>query len=210
VVNNTETLSNVPQILEHGADWFRSIGTPKSTGTKVFSVSGHVRRPGNYEAPLGTSFAEILERAGGMLDGRELKAVLPAGASSWVLTADQVRDLSLDWESVADAGAQLGSASLIVIAEGTDMAWVAGKTTRFFEHESCGKCSPCREGLFWLSKVYGRVLSGNGRPGDAELLAGIVQRIEGKCFCPLGEFALAAPQSTLQAYAEEYPASEGQ
>jgi len=204
VINNTETLANVPPILEHGAEWYRAVGTQKSPGTKVFCVSGHVERPGNYELPLGTPFAELLDLAGGVWRGRALKAVLPAGASAPVLPAEVVADLALDWESVAAAGSILGSASFVVMDETTDMVWVAAKTTRFFAHESCGKCSPCREGTFWLDKVYERLGAGHAGPRDLEILADVVRQIDGKCFCPLGEFALSAPRSTLAHYRGEY------
>jgi len=204
VVNNTETLACVPPILAHGADWFKAIGTEKSPGTKVFCVSGHVERPGNYELPLGTPFEELLALAGGVWKGRRLKAVLPAGASAPVLAAETVAGLPLDWESVAAAGSILGSASFIVMDETTDMVWVAHKTTRFFEHESCGKCSPCREGLFWMKHVYKRLAGGRGTADDIALVGDIVRQVDGKCFCPLGEFALSAPRSTLKLYRDEY------
>lgn len=204
VVNNTETLANVPQILEHGADWYKAIGTEKSPGTKICCVSGHVERPGNYELPLGTPFAELLALAGGVWKGRQLKAILPAGASAPVLPAAAVADLPLDWESVAAAGSILGSASFIVMDETTDMVWVAHKTTRFFQHESCGKCSPCREGTFWMKQVYKRLTDGSGSEHDIELLDDIVHSIDGKCFCPLGEFALSAPRSTMKLFRAEY------
>ncbi len=204
VVNNTETLANVPQILARGAEWFRAIGTEKSAGTKVFSVSGHVERPGNYELPLGTPFGELLELAGGVWQGRQLKAMLPAGVSAPPLPAGVVPDLPLDWESVGKAGSDLGSASLIVMDETTDMVWVADRSTRFFEHESCGKCSPCREGTYWMKKVIERVRSGAAGRADLGLLADIVRQVEGKCLCPLGEFALAVPRATLALFPEEY------
>ncbi len=190
----------------HGTD---RIGTEKSPGTKVFSVSGHVERPGNYELPLGTPFAELMELAGGVWRGRQLKAIMPAGASSTVIPAEVAWDLALDWESVSAAGAELGSASIIVLDETTDMVWVADRTTRFFKHESCGKCSPCREGTYWMSKVYGRLRDGQGTAEDIQLLEDIVRQIDSKCFCPLGEFALSAPRSTLAAYPERLRASGG-
>jgi NADH-quinone oxidoreductase subunit F len=209
VVNNTETLANVPQILEHGADWYKASGTEKSPGTKICCVSGHVERPGNYELPLGTPFSELLALAGGVWKGRALKAVLPAGASAPVLPAATIAELPLDWESVAAAGSILGSASFIVMDETTDMVWVAHKTTRFFEHESCGKCSPCREGTYWLRQVYQRLTTGHGRPDDIALVDDIVHQIDSKCFCPLGEFALSAPRSTLAQFRGEYEEAVG-
>jgi NADH-quinone oxidoreductase subunit F len=204
VINNTETLTNVPLILERGAEWFTSIGTEKSAGTKVVCVSGHVERPGNFEITLGTSFAELLAMAGGVWRGRRLKAVLPAGASAPVLPAEVVADLPLDWESVAAAGSMLGSASFIVMDETTDMVWVAEKTTHFFEHESCGKCTPCRDGTYWMKRVFGHLRGGEGSPEDIDLLADIVAQVDGKCFCLLGEFALSAPRSTMTHFPQEY------
>lgn len=206
VINNTETLANVPPIMEHGADWYRSIGTERSPGTKVFCVSGHVERPGNYELPLGTPFDELLDLAGGVWKGRALKAVLPAGASAPILAAKDIRGVPLDWESVANTGSILGSASFIVLDETVDAAWVAAKTTRFFEHESCGKCSPCREGTFWLERVYDRVLEGKGTEFDVDLIGDVLRLMEGNCFCPLGEFAQSVPRSTLERFRSDYEA----
>ncbi len=204
VVNNTETLANVPQILERGAEWYKAIGTEKSPGTKIISVSGHVTRPGNYEVPLGTPFAEVLAMAGGVWQGRAMKALLPAGASAPVLSADVAMGMNCDWESVAATGSILGSASFIVLDETTDMAWVAYKTVRFFQHESCGKCSPCREGTFWMKRILTRVVNGEATAADIPLLGDVVRQIDSKCFCPLGEFALSAPRSTLAQFEGDY------
>jgi len=204
VVNNTETLANVPRIMERGSDWYRSIGTERSPGTKVFSLSGHVERPGNYELPLGTPFAELLELGGGVRGGRRLKAILPAGASAPLLAGDVAMGLNLDWESVQAAGSLLGSASVIVLDETVDAAWVAAKTTRFFEHESCGKCSPCREGTFWLDRIYERGLEGQAGADDRELLADVLEQMRGACFCPLGEFAQSVPRSSLDLFGADY------
>ncbi|MCB0217002.1 MAG: NADH-quinone oxidoreductase subunit NuoF [Caldilineae bacterium] len=204
VVNNTETLANVPAILEHGADWFKSIGTEKSPGTKICCVSGHVERPGNYEIPLGTSWDELLAMAGGVWKGRRLKAVLPAGASAPVLAAEQMPGLALDWESVAATGSILGSASFIVMDETVNMAWVAKKTIAFFKHESCGKCSPCREGTWWLKHLTARIAAGEAGPDDVALVTQVVDQMEGKCFCPLGEFAQSVPRSTIERFAADY------
>ncbi|HRA19227.1 MAG: NADH-quinone oxidoreductase subunit NuoF [Anaerolineae bacterium] len=209
VVNNTETLANVPLILERGADWYKGIGTEKSPGTKVCCVSGHVERPGNYEIPLGTPFKELLAMAGGVWKGRRLKAMMPAGASSPATPGEQCMDLLLDWESMAAAGSTLGSASFIIMDETTDMVWVAMKTSQFFKHESCGKCSPCREGTFWLTKVYGRLNAGSGTSEDVALVGEIIEQIRDKCFCPLGEFALSAPRSTMAKFPEDYRRAVG-
>jgi len=209
VVNNTETLANVPLILEHGADWYRAIGTEKSPGTKVISVSGHVERPDNYEVPLGTPFREVLEMAGGVWQGRSMKALMPAGASAPLIPADVAMGMDCDWESVATTGSLLGSASFIVLDETTDMVEVAARTTRFFQHESCGKCSPCREGTWWLKKIYGRLTEGQGRPEDLAILSDVVGQIDGKCFCPLGEFALSAPRSSMALFEQDYRRAVG-
>jgi NADH-quinone oxidoreductase subunit F len=206
VVNNTETLANVPPILESGPDSWRALGTEKSPGTKVYCVSGCVERPGNYELPLGTPFDVLLDLAGGVWRGRTLKAALPAGASAPLLPAEALVGLPLDWESVAGAGSILGSASFIVLDDSVNAVWVAQMTTRFFEHESCGKCSPCREGTYWMRKLYARIRSGSGTPDDIATLGAVVEQINGKCFCPLGEFALSAPRSTLALYGDEYKA----
>jgi NADH-quinone oxidoreductase subunit F len=204
VINNVETLANVPPILANGPDWYRQIGTPKSPGTKIFCLSGCVERPGNYELPLGVPFRELLELGGGVWRGRSLKAVLPSGASGPVLPADVALGLDLDWESVEAAGSVLGSASMILIDDATNMAWVAGQTCRFFKHESCGKCTPCREGTNWLDAIYSRLVAGRGRPGDAGLIEDVIASMDGACFCPLGEFAQSLPRSTLAHFPEDY------
>ncbi len=209
VVNNTETLANVPPILEHGADWFKAIGTERSPGTKIACVSGHVERPGNYEIPLGTPWEELLEMAGGVWKGRKLKAVLPAGASAPILRAEDMAGLKLDWESVAETGSILGSASFIVMDETVDMTWVSQKTIAFFEHESCGKCSPCREGTWWLEKLTHRIAGGQGSAQDVDLVSQVVDQMKGACFCPLGEFAQSVPRSTIQLFSEDYAARTG-
>ncbi len=204
VVNNTETLANVPPIFAHGPAWYAAIGTEKSPGTKIISVSGHVARPGNLEVPLGTPFREVLAMAGGVWHGRSLKALLPAGASAPVIAADVALEMNCDWESVAATGSLLGSASFIVLDETTDMAWLAHKTVRFFQHESCGKCSPCREGTYWMKKILARIVSGEGSAADIPLLGDVVRQVDSKCFCPLGEFSLSVPRSTMAQFAADY------
>jgi len=209
VVNNVETLANLPAILERGAEWYRSLGTARSPGTKVFSLSGHVERPGNYELPLGTSFGELLNLGGGVWRGRRLKAILPAGASGAVIPADLAMDLDLDWESVKAVGSDLGSASVIVLDDTVDMAWVAERTIDFFAHESCGKCTPCREGTYWLRHLYRRLIDGRGDPSDPALIGAIVAQMDGTCFCPLGEFAQMVPRSTLDLFRADYARHTG-
>ncbi|UCC89883.1 MAG: NADH-quinone oxidoreductase subunit NuoF [Anaerolineales bacterium] len=212
VVNNVETLTNVPPIVLHGAQWYRQFGTDKSPGTKIFCLSGHVARPGNYELPLGAPLRHLIEECGGGVPGgRALKAILPAGASAPILpgpgwgTGD-ILDLSLDYESVQAAGSMLGSASFIVMDETVDMVWAASKMAHFFKHESCGKCSPCREGTYWVEDVYHRLRDGSGRPGDVDLLLNIADQMDGNCFCLLGEFSVCPVRSSIQHFRDEYEA----
>lgn len=208
VVNNVETLANLPMILARGAEWYRSMGTEKSPGPKVFSLSGHVERPGNYELPLGTTFRELIfEHGGGIPGGRKIKAIMPAGASSDILVAsDDILDTPMDYESVAKAGSTLGSASMIVLDETVDLAWATHRTTRFFKHESCGKCTPCREGTFWMLRIYERFIRGDADPEDVALLESVARAIQGKCLCPLGEFSTSAVISALAQFGEDFQA----
>jgi len=206
VINNVETLANVPAIVLNGPEWFAVIGTPKSTGTKVFSVSGHVNRPGNYELPLGTPFRVLIEAmAGGVRGGKGLKAFLPAGAAAPILPASAI-DTPMDFEAVQAAGSMLGSGSIIVLDEETCIVWAAMKMARFFRHESCGKCTPCREGTYFGMKVLERIERGEGRPGDPDLLLAISDQMLGKCFCPLGDFATSPLLSTVKHFRDEYEA----
>ncbi len=206
VVNNVETLANVPWIILNGADAYQAIGTPESTGPKIFCMSGHVERPGNYELPLGITFRELIyERAGGIPNGKKLKGILPSGASGPVLRAtEEVLDAPLTYEAVAALGSTLGSASFILMDEDTDMVWAAAKTTHFFKHESCGKCTPCREGIYWLDKIYERILRGEGTAHDLELLEKVPQQIMGLTLCALGDFACNPVLSTVQQFRDEY------
>ena len=206
VVNNVETLTNLPPIIEHGADWYRSIGTEKSTGPKVFSLSGHVVRPGNYELPLGTPFRELIfEHGGGIPDGKKIKAILPAGASAPMLPAtDEVLDTPMDYESVVEVGSQLGSGSIIVMDETVDISWVTYKTASFFKHESCGKCSPCREGTYWVYHILKRIESGEAEAKDIALLEAVNHGIEGKCLCALGEFSIMPILSGIERFREDF------
>jgi NADH-quinone oxidoreductase subunit F len=207
VVNNVETLSNVPWILLNGADAYKAIGTPQSPGPKVFCMSGHVARPGNYELPLGTTFRELIyEHAGGIPNGKKLKAILPSGASGPVLRAtDEVLDAPLTYESVAELGSTLGSASFILMDEDTDMVWAAAKMMHFFKHESCGKCTPCREGTYWLDRIFERLLRGEGTEDDLDLLATVPTHMQnGMTLCALGEFAANPVLSTIHQFRDEY------
>jgi NADH-quinone oxidoreductase subunit F len=208
VVNNVETLTNLPPIITRGADWYRSIGTAKSTGPKIFCLSGHVLRPGNYELPLGTTFRELIfEHGGGIPEGRKIKAILPAGASAPMLQAtDEVLDTPMDYESVPEVGSQLGSASVIVMDETVDIPWVTYKTTSFFKHESCGKCTPCREGTYWLYHILRRFEAGEATSEDINLLHSVAHGVEGKCLCALGEFSIMPIISGIEHFRKEFDA----
>jgi len=209
VVNNVETLATLPHIVAHGSDWFRSMGTEQSPGTKLFSVSGHVARPGNYEAPLGIPLADLIELAGGVPGGRSVKAVIPGGAS-----APWVTDLSLpmSFEALAAAGTMLGSGAVVVMDETTCAVRMAMIITRFFNHESCGKCTPCREGTWWMRKVLERLEAGEGRPEDRELLLRLCEDLlpekgapaSGRSFCPLGDSAAWSLRSVVKLFPDEF------
>ncbi len=203
VVNNTETLGNLPAIVLNGTDWFKQWGTEKSPGTKIFSVSGHVAKPANYEVPLGTSLADVLELAGGMRNGRPLKAIIPGGASAPLLTST---DIAMDFEALKEAGSMLGSGAVVFMDDTTCMVRNALVTTAFFEHESCGKCTPCREGTWWGVKVLERIEHGEGRMEDMDLLLDICEGIDGRSFCPLGDAASWALRSNVKLFREEFEA----
>lgn len=204
LVHNVETLANVPHIVNRGAEWFRSIGTEKSTGSKLFCVSGHVRRPGNYELPLGTPLRTIIEEyAGGMRGDRPLKAVIPGGASTPMLIPQQL-DTQMDFESLAEAGSMLGTGAIIVIEEGTCMVEVARRLTDFFAHESCGQCTPCRVGTQRLVEVLTRIVQGQGKPGDLDQLEMICAGIAGHTLCPMGDAAVNPVLSSLKHFRGEY------
>jgi len=205
VVNNVETLANLPYIVSKGPEWFASIGSPpKSTGTRIFCVSGHIKRPGNYEVPMGITFRELIyEHAGGMRSQNPLKAIIPGGASAAFLT-EQHLDVKLDFESVAQAGSMLGSGGVTVMEEGTSMVWAALRLMEFFYHESCGKCSPCREGSSWLVQTLRRIVAGRGRMKDLETLVNLCQNIAGRTVCAFGDAEVAPIMSTIQYWRHEY------
>lgn len=205
VVNNTETLANVPGILVNGPDWFKSRGTPDSPGTKIVCISGHVEKPGNYEMPLGTTYRQMIEMAGGMQGGRKFKALLPSGGSGPIITADAL-DAPCTYDGLTPFGSVMGSASVIVMDETTDMVWAALKMIHFFRHESCGKCTPCREGTFWMEKVLHRIYHGHGTEGDIKLLESVAGNMTGKCLCALGEFATSPVLSSIRHFLPEYKA----
>jgi NADH-quinone oxidoreductase subunit F len=206
VVNNVETLTNVPLILANGADWYKSLGTTDSAGVKVFSLSGRVRKPGNYELPFGTTFRQLIyENGGGVLDGRPVKAIMPAGASSSFIVADEkVLDTPMDYASVRTLGADLGSASVIVIDDTVSIDWIINKTIHFFKHESCGKCTPCREGNYWMQHLTERIHSGEGSSADVDLLLNVAKQMQGKCLCPLGEFATMAVVTGIERFPQDF------
>lgn len=205
VVNNTETLAALPWIVENGAAAYSAIGTPKSTGTKLFSASGHINKPGVYEVELGYPLMDFLNNeCGGMLDGKALKAIIPGGSSVPVLRADEVQNVKLDYESIKEAGSMLGSGGFIVLDETVDMVDAALNLAHFYSHESCGQCTPCREGGHWIEKIFGRVARGQGVIGDLELIDNLCNQIAGHTICPFGE-ALATPaQSFMKKFPEEF------
>lgn len=206
IVNNVETLTNVPPIIERGADWYRTFGTEKSPGVKIFSLSGNVEKPGNYELPLGTTFRELIfTHGGGIPNGRGVKAIMPAGASSSVIVAtDEALDTPMDYERVQNVGSVLGSASVIVIDDAHSMEWVVNKTLHFFKHESCGKCTPCREGTYWMLNVSNRIRQGRGSAQDVDLLYDVAKQIQGKCLCALGEFSTMAVVTSIERFRTDF------
>ncbi len=202
IVNNTETLAALPWIIENGAAAYAAIGTPKSTGTKLFSVSGHVNKPGIYEVDMGYSLLDFINNeCGGMRGGKKLKAVMPGGSSFPVLTAKECEGVTLDYESLSAAGSHVGSGGFCVMDETVDMVEAALNIAHFYAHESCGQCTPCREGGHWIQKIFGRVAKGQGLPGDPELVWSISKQIEGHTICAFGE-ALAWP---AQAFVKKFP-----
>jgi len=209
IVNNVETLANVPMIVANGAEWYRSFGTEKSPGVKVFSLSGCVNKPGNYELPLGTPFRELIFGHGeGVPEGRTIKAILSAGASSALIVADdRALDTPMDYESVPNVGGQLGSASVIVIDDSVSVPWLINKTMHFFRHESCGKCTPCREGTFWMAHLTERISHGKASMEDVQLLEDVATQVRGKCLCALGEFSIEAVLSGLERFRSDFDAA---
>ncbi len=203
-INNTETLASVPAILRNGADWFLEIGKPNNGGPKVFSVSGHVNKPGNFEIPLGTPFAELLDMAGGMRDGNALKGVIPGGSSMPILPADTMMDITMDYDAIQKAGSGLGSGAVIVMDETTCMVAACTRIARFYYAESCGQCTPCREGTGWMYRVLKRIMAGQGRMEDIDLLASAAGQIEGHTICAFGEAAAWPVQGFLRHFRHEF------
>jgi NADH-quinone oxidoreductase subunit F len=208
IVNNVETLTNLPLIISRGADWYKSIGTEKSPGPKIFSLSGCVNRPGNYELPLGTTFRELIfDHGRGIPEGRKIKAIMPAGASSsMILANDEALATPMDYESVPKIGAQLGSASVIVIDDSVSIPWLLNKTIHFFKHESCGKCTPCREGTYWMMHLTERISKGEGTMNDVMLLQDVANQLKGKCLCALGEFSIEAVLTGIERFPADFEA----
>ena len=206
VVNNVETLTNVPLIVANGADWYKSLGTEDTAGVKIFSLSGRVKKPGNYELPFGTTFRELIfEHGGGIIDDRAIKAIMPAGASSSVVPAtDEALDTPMDYGSVRKLDADLGSASVIVIDDTVSMDWVINKTIHFFKHESCGKCTPCRDGNYWMLHISERIHNGEGTSQDVELLNSVAHQIQNKCLCALGEFSIQAVMTSIERFPQDF------
>ncbi len=206
VVNNVETFANVPLILSNGADWYKGMGTPDSAGVKIFSLSGRVRKPGNYELPFGTTFRQLIyEHGGGILEGRPVKAIMAAGASSSLIAVDdKALDTPMDYASVRTLGADLGSASVIVIDDTVSMDWLLNKTIHFFRHESCGKCTPCREGTYWMQQLSDRISSPEGTAEDVQTLLDVAKQIQGKCLCALGEFSTMAVVTGIERFPQDF------
>jgi NADH-quinone oxidoreductase subunit F len=210
VINNVETLTNVPLIIEKGASWYKSMGTEKSPGIKVISLSGNIAKPGNYELPLGTTFRELIfTHGGGIPDGRKVKAIMPAGASSSIIlvndeTFDKVMDTPMDYESVQNVGSLLGSASVIIIDDTYSMDWVINKTMHFFKHESCGKCTPCRDGTYWMLHLVERIHTGQATTEDVGLLTSVANQVNGKCLCALGDFSTMAITSSIERFPQDF------
>ena len=203
-INNTESLASVPVILEKGGQWFLEQGKPNNGGTKIFCVSGHVNKPGNFEVPLGTPFSKLLEMAGGIRDGHQLKAVIPGGSSVPVLTAEIAMGMDMDYDSIAKAGSMLGAGSVIVMDETTCMVRALARLSHFYYEESCGQCTPCREGTGWLARVVHRIEHGHGKPEDLALLDDVAGRIGGRTICALGDAAAMPVQSFLKHFRHEF------
>jgi len=205
-INNTETLASIPPIIRNGATWFSEIGVPNGGGTKIFSVSGHVNRPGNYEVPLGTPFADLLDLAGGVLDGRKLKAVIPGGSSVPVVPADLMMKATMDYDGLSNVGSALGAGSVIVMDDSTCMVSVLERISYFYFVESCGQCTPCREGTGWLYRMLRRVRKGKATAADLDRLKSVADRIEGRTICALGDAAAWPVQSFLKHFRAEFEA----
>jgi NADH-quinone oxidoreductase subunit F len=203
-INNAQSFASVPTILRRGPEWFAGLGPQNSGGTVVFSVSGHVARPGNYELPLGVPFRDLLEIAGGMRGGRRLKAVIPGGSSVPVVPGEVMLATNMDYDSLKKAGSAIGSAAVIVMDETTDMVRVLERLSRFYYMESCGQCTPCREGTGWLNRTLRRILAGQGKREDVDMLVSVANNIEGHTICALGDAAAWPVQSFVRHFRHEF------
>ncbi len=204
-INNTESLASAPYILRNGAQWFAEMGIQGAGGPKIFSVSGHVEKPGNYEIPLGTPFKDLLDLCGGIWRGRKLKAVIPGGSSVPVVPGDVMMTLNMDYDSISkQGGSMLGSGAVIVMDETTDMVKMLRRISRFYYSESCGQCTPCREGTGWLYRMLCRIVDGQGRPEDIDRLDDVASKIEGRTICALGDAAAMPVRSFIKHYRHEF------
>jgi len=203
-INNTESLASVPAIIRNGAQWFADLGLPNNGGVKLFSVSGHINKPGNFEINMGTPFKDLLEMAGGVKHGRKLKAVIPGGSSVPVLPGDIMMDCTMDYDSIAKAGSMLGSGAVIVMDESTDMVLALRRISRFYYSESCGQCTPCREGTGWLYRMLNRIIDGKGLPEDITRLEEVSHKIEGRTICALGDAAAMPVWSFIKHFRHEF------
>jgi len=204
IINNTESLASIPAILENGGEWFKKIGVENSGGSKLFSISGNLNNPGVFEIPLGTPFSELLEMAGGMKDGRKLKAVIPGGSSSPIIPGDQMMNVNMDYDSISKAGSMLGSGAVICLDDQQCMVKVLERMSYFYHEESCGQCTPCREGTGWLYRVVSRIENGEGRPEDLVLLDDVCKKIAGRTVCALGDAAAMPVQGMLKHFRDEF------
>lgn len=203
-INNTESLASIPVILQHGADWFHELGTPNNGGSKIFCMTGHVNKPGNYEVPLGTPFAELLELAGGVRDGNKLKAVIPGGTSTPVVPGDVMMETPMSYDGISKAQSMLGAGSVIVMDEKTCMVKALQRIAYFYFEESCGQCTPCREGTGWLYRVIKRIEEGQGRQEDLDRLLDVADNINGNTICALGDAAAAPVMSFIKHFRDEF------
>jgi len=203
-INNTETYASAPAILQHGGQWFKDFGTEKSGGTKVFCVSGHVEKQTVVEVGLGTPFAKLLEIAGGVRKGHKLKAVIPGGSSCQILTAEEAMTVNMDYESLMMAGSMLGSGAVVVMDETTCMVKVLARLAEFYHDESCGQCSPCREGTAWMTKILKRIVNGKGCMEDLDTLVRVASNIEGNTICGLGDASAWPVQSYIKKFRHEF------
>jgi len=203
-INNTETLASVPVILQYGGQWFHDIGLPNNGGTKLFSVSGHVKNPGNFEVPMGLPFSELLELAGGLRDGRTLKAVIPGGSSTPVVPGEVMMDSLMSYDGMTKAGSMLGAGSVIVMDDTTCMVKALERIAEFYYEESCGQCTPCREGTGWLYRVVKRIEHGQGTQEDLDRLIDVAKNINGNTICALGDAAAAPVLSFIEHFREDF------